>query len=35
MQGEARLARIEAKLDEMRKAIISFARVEERMGVIE
>ena len=31
MQDDARLARIEAKLDEMGKAIISLARVEERM----
>ena len=31
MPDDARLARIETKLDEMGKAIVSLARVEERM----
>ncbi len=31
MQDDARLARIEAKLDQMGEAIVSLARVEERM----
>jgi hypothetical protein len=31
MQDDARLARIEAKLDQMGEAIVALARVEERM----
>jgi hypothetical protein len=34
MQDDKRLERIETKLDEMSKAIVALARVEERLGTL-